>query len=342
MRWFPCFRVKNIYRKKKAAAEAKEIIPQTPPAADRSGTLATKEFLVEVLMLSLLRHPNLVSFVGYCADGDQRLLVYEYMPSGSLEDYLFELNPRLSHYGLAKLVQSGNKIQVTPRVMAAYGYSAPEYKRQGEFSLKSDVYSFRVVLLELITGRRAFDNAHPINEQNLVTWEDPSVRPFIGDVAAALSFLAMAPPLGILPKLLSAHTPSPSSEISSEHTEDLNRHMDSEQEDLASSLNKITESKEWNSEEADCCSSSSNSRYVESSSRRDGLSNAGSQDGYVMPRGCDNTKIRLESRLESGELNGKGSTNMYCFWFYIVRAALKRGMDVQNAHVADIGMKHDR
>lgn len=39
-------------------------------------------------MLSLLHHPNLVSLIGYCADGDQRLLVYEYMPLGSLEDHL--------------------------------------------------------------------------------------------------------------------------------------------------------------------------------------------------------------------------------------------------------------
>lgn len=81
-----------------------------------------------------------------------------------------EFNPRLSQYGLAKLVQCGNKMHVTPRVMAAYGYSAPEYERKGELSLKSDVYSFGVVLLELITGRRAFDNSRPIDEQNLVTW----------------------------------------------------------------------------------------------------------------------------------------------------------------------------
>jgi serine/threonine protein kinase len=39
-------------------------------------------------MLSLLHHSNLVNLIGYCADGDQRLLVYEYMPLGSLEDHL--------------------------------------------------------------------------------------------------------------------------------------------------------------------------------------------------------------------------------------------------------------
>jgi serine/threonine protein kinase len=55
---------------------------------DLNGFQGNREFLVEVLMLSLLHHPNLVSLVGYCADGDQRLLVYEYMPLGSLADHL--------------------------------------------------------------------------------------------------------------------------------------------------------------------------------------------------------------------------------------------------------------
>lgn len=55
---------------------------------DRDGLQGNREFLVEVLMLSLLHHPNLVNLIGYCADGDQRLLVYEFMPRGSLEDHL--------------------------------------------------------------------------------------------------------------------------------------------------------------------------------------------------------------------------------------------------------------
>lgn len=55
---------------------------------DRNGCQGNREFLVEVLMLSLLHHKNLVNLIGYCADGDQRLLVYEYMPLGSLEDHL--------------------------------------------------------------------------------------------------------------------------------------------------------------------------------------------------------------------------------------------------------------
>lgn len=60
---------------------------------DRNGLQGNREFLVEVLMLSLLHHENLVNLIGYCADGDQRLLVYEFMALGSLEDHLHDLPP---------------------------------------------------------------------------------------------------------------------------------------------------------------------------------------------------------------------------------------------------------
>lgn len=79
-------------------------------------------------------------------------------------------NPRLSEYGLAKLMHSGNNSHIPPMVMAGYGYCAPEYERHGELTLKSDVYSFGVVLLELITGRKALDTMRPMDDQNLVSW----------------------------------------------------------------------------------------------------------------------------------------------------------------------------
>ncbi|KAJ3676370.1 hypothetical protein LUZ60_003782 [Juncus effusus] len=60
---------------------------------DKNGLQGNKEFLVEVLMLSLLHHPNLVNLVGYCADGNQRLLVYEYMRMGSLDALLLDIAP---------------------------------------------------------------------------------------------------------------------------------------------------------------------------------------------------------------------------------------------------------
>ncbi|KAJ4962397.1 hypothetical protein NE237_022336 [Protea cynaroides] len=60
---------------------------------DENSLQGNQEFVVEVLMLSLLHHTNLVNLIGYCTDGDQRLLVYEYMPMGSLEDHLYDLEP---------------------------------------------------------------------------------------------------------------------------------------------------------------------------------------------------------------------------------------------------------
>jgi serine/threonine protein kinase len=78
--------------------------------------------------------------------------------------------PKLSDFGLAKLGPMGEKTHLSSRVMDTYGYCAPEYARTGHLTVKSDVYSFGIVLLELITGRRAIDTAKPMNEQNLATW----------------------------------------------------------------------------------------------------------------------------------------------------------------------------
>ncbi|KAK6264953.1 hypothetical protein SCA6_020387 [Theobroma cacao] len=60
---------------------------------DRNGMQGSREFFSEVLMLSLVHHPNLVNLIGYCADGDQKILVYEYLPNGSLEKHLLDLPP---------------------------------------------------------------------------------------------------------------------------------------------------------------------------------------------------------------------------------------------------------
>ncbi|MCE3049913.1 Serine/threonine-protein kinase pbl27 [Datura stramonium] len=54
------------------------------------GCQGNREFIVEVLTLSMADHPNLVKLIGYCVEGHQRVLVYEYMPLGSLEDHLHD------------------------------------------------------------------------------------------------------------------------------------------------------------------------------------------------------------------------------------------------------------
>ncbi|KAF8039866.1 hypothetical protein BT93_B2163 [Corymbia citriodora subsp. variegata] len=247
---------------------------------DRNGLQGTKEFIVEVAMLSLVDHPNLVKLIGFCAERDQRLLVYEYMPLGSLDKHLHDLppnkkgldwnmrmriaagaargleylhdklkppiiyrdlkcsnillgedyHPKLSDFGLAKVGPSGDKTHVSTRVMGTYGYCAPDYAMTGQLTFKSDIYSFGVALLELITGRKAFDPSKGPKEQNLVAWarplfrdrkkfslmadpmlgggyplrglyqalaiaamcvqEQPNMRPAIADVVTALSYLA--------------------------------------------------------------------------------------------------------------------------------------------------------
>lgn len=60
---------------------------------DRNGVQGNREFLAEVLTLSLVNHPNLVNLIGYCADGNQRILVYEFMHNVSLEDHLLGMRP---------------------------------------------------------------------------------------------------------------------------------------------------------------------------------------------------------------------------------------------------------
>ncbi|CAN0924261.1 Probable serine/threonine-protein kinase PBL21 [Linum grandiflorum] len=191
------------------------------------GMQGNQEFIVEVLMLSLLHHPNLVTLTGYCTAGDQKMLVYEYMPMGSLENHLYDVEPgtepldwstrmkiavgaargleylhcktsppiiyrdlksanilldndfnaKLSDFGLAKLGPVGDNTHVSTRVMGTYGYCAPEYAMSGKLTLKSDIYSFGVVLLELITGMKAMDSSRRHWERNLVAWS----RPFMKD-----------------------------------------------------------------------------------------------------------------------------------------------------------------
>jgi serine/threonine protein kinase len=72
-----------------------------------------------------------------------------------------DFNSKLSDFGLAKLGPMGDQSHVSTRVMGTYGYCAPEYAMTGKLTKMSDIYSFGVVLLELITGRRAIDVDRP-------------------------------------------------------------------------------------------------------------------------------------------------------------------------------------
>ncbi|KAK9937792.1 hypothetical protein M0R45_014561 [Rubus argutus] len=161
-----------------------------------------REFVNEIGMISALQHPHLVKLYGCCIEGNQLLLVYEYMENNSLARALFgpeecqlkldwptrhnicvgiarglaylheesrlkivhrdikatnvlldkNLFPKISDFGLAKLDEEDNT-HISTRVAGTYGYMAPEYAMRGYLTDKADVYSFGIVVLEIVSGR---------------------------------------------------------------------------------------------------------------------------------------------------------------------------------------------
>ncbi|CAD5316833.1 unnamed protein product [Arabidopsis thaliana] len=83
-----------------------------------------------------------------------------------------EFEAQVADFGLAKLNDS-TQTHVSTRVMGTFGYLAPEYAQSGKLTDRSDVFSFGVVLLELITGRKPVDQYQPLGEESLVEWARP-------------------------------------------------------------------------------------------------------------------------------------------------------------------------
>ncbi|PIN22381.1 Serine/threonine protein kinase [Handroanthus impetiginosus] len=187
-----------------------------------------REFQAEVEIISRVHHKHLVSLVGYCITGTQRMLVYEFVPNNTLEFHLhgkgrpvmnwstrlkialgaakglaylhedchpkiihrdikssnilldFNFEAKVADFGLAKFSSDANT-HVSTRVMGTFGYLAPEYASSGKLTEKSDVFSFGVVLLELITGRRPVDKDQSFMDDSLVDWARPLLTQALED-----------------------------------------------------------------------------------------------------------------------------------------------------------------
>ncbi|KAE8723218.1 Serine/threonine-protein kinase PBS1 [Hibiscus syriacus] len=83
---------------------------------------------------------------------------------------------KVADFGLAKQAPEGRTNYLSTRVMGTFGYVAPEYAMTGHLLVKSDVYSYGVVLLELLTGKTPVDMSQPSGQENLVTWARPILR----------------------------------------------------------------------------------------------------------------------------------------------------------------------
>ncbi|CAI5518236.1 unnamed protein product, partial [Closterium sp. Naga37s-1] len=114
--------------------------------------------------------------LAYLHEGTERQVIFRDLKAANiLLDENF--NAKLSDFGLAKDGPAGENTHVSTMVVGTYGYTAPEYLQTGHLTAKSDVYAFGVVLLELLSGRRAVDIDRPGDEKNLVFW----AKPFLAD-----------------------------------------------------------------------------------------------------------------------------------------------------------------
>ncbi|KAJ7566082.1 hypothetical protein O6H91_02G134200 [Diphasiastrum complanatum] len=185
----------------------------------KGGVGSERLFERELEILGTIKHRNLVNLRGYCNAPSARLLIYDYLSKGSLDELVHDLEPHeaslswaarlkiaigaarglaylhhdccpriihrdikssnilldnnlephVSDFGLAKLLEE-DESHVTTIVAGTFGYLAPEYMQSGRATEKGDVYSYGVVLLELISGKRPTDPSFVAKGLNVVGW----------------------------------------------------------------------------------------------------------------------------------------------------------------------------
>lgn len=170
----------------------------------------------ELEILGSIKHRYLVNLRGYCNSPTSKLLIYDYLPGGSLDEVLHErseqldwdsrlniimgaakglaylhhdcspriihrdikssnilldgkLDARVSDFGLAKLLED-EESHITTIVAGTFGYLAPEYMQSGRATEKTDVYSFGVLTLEVLSGKRPTDASFIEKGLNIVGW----------------------------------------------------------------------------------------------------------------------------------------------------------------------------